>query len=143
MPDWWIQAAWWGSGIFATGAVWYFLSTGKFWSSVAAAIAALVLAGVAIVLHQKKDSLEFEKNSAVAKPVGNDQVVSASWWEESELRKEYVDRGFEIFRWSNQERVKEREKDGYEVVYLVDSKENSRHRVVSKGGQVLIAKKNA
>jgi len=30
VPDWWIQTSWWVSGIFATGAVWYFLSTREY-----------------------------------------------------------------------------------------------------------------
>jgi hypothetical protein len=58
VPDWSIQAAWWASGIFATGAVWYFLSTREYPLAVAATIAAAALAGVAIILHRKKDAVQ-------------------------------------------------------------------------------------
>ena len=56
IPDWTIQAAWWVSGIFATGAVWYFLSTKNWGGVLFAAMGALLFAGVAIVLHRKKDA---------------------------------------------------------------------------------------
>ena len=56
IPDWTIQAAWWVSGIFATGAVWYFLSTKNLGGVVFAVMGALLFAGVAILLHRKKDA---------------------------------------------------------------------------------------
>ncbi|WP_143703879.1 MULTISPECIES: hypothetical protein [Luteimonas] len=55
IKDWQIQSAWWASGIFATGAVWYFLSRGDFFAAGVGAAAALCLAAVAIVLHVWKD----------------------------------------------------------------------------------------
>lgn len=57
VPDWSIQVAWWASGIFATGAVWYFLSTKDVALAVGSAFIAFLFAGVAIFLHRKKDAL--------------------------------------------------------------------------------------
>jgi hypothetical protein len=57
VPDWQIQAAWWASGIFATGAAWYFLSTNNVTFAVISAVLALLFAGAAILLHRKKDEL--------------------------------------------------------------------------------------
>src|SRR5574340_985818 len=57
VPDWSIQVAWWVSGIFATGAVWYFLSTKDIALAVSSALIAVLFAGVAILLHRKKDAL--------------------------------------------------------------------------------------
>lgn len=57
VPDWSIQVAWWVSGIFATGAVWYFLSTKDVAFAVVSGIVAILFAGVAIFLHRKKDAL--------------------------------------------------------------------------------------
>ena len=57
VPDWQIQTAWWVSGIFATGAAWYFLSTSNITLAVLSAVVALAFAAVAILLHRKKDAL--------------------------------------------------------------------------------------
>lgn len=56
VPDWSIELAWWVSGIFATGAAWYFLSTKDFVFTAGSAFFAIVFAGVAIFLHRKKDA---------------------------------------------------------------------------------------
>lgn len=143
VPDWWIQTAWWGSGIFATGAVWYFLSTREYGWSVAAGLAAIILAGVAIVLHRKKDALQANAAIVAEAPTEKDKVVTSAWWEASDLRMQYLARGLKTFRWSDSERVAEREQKGYEVVYLVDTAANVRFRIVNKSGQVLIAKSDA
>lgn len=58
VPDWAIQTCWWISGIFATGAVWYFLSIQNYAYSGIAAICALSLAGLAIWLHRIKDAAD-------------------------------------------------------------------------------------
>lgn len=55
VPDWWIQTTWWASGIFATGAVWYFLSTRDYPLAGVAGALAVGLAVVAILLHKAKD----------------------------------------------------------------------------------------
>ena len=58
VPDWSIQTAWWLSGIFATGAVWYFLGANSFVFAGVSAAVAVALAGLAITLHRKKDAAE-------------------------------------------------------------------------------------
>ncbi len=139
--DWHIQTSWWASGIFATGAVWYFLSTREYALSIAAGVVAAVLAGLAVWLHRKKDA---QQPSESPQPeTEQDKVVTSAWWEASDLRKEYLNRGLNHFRWSDADRVAEREQQGYEVVYLADSLANVRYRIVKKDGQVLIAKSDA
>jgi len=56
VPDWAIQASWWCSGIFATGAVWYFLSVKSYGGAIAATVGAILFAGLAIILHRKNDA---------------------------------------------------------------------------------------
>ncbi|WP_321847880.1 hypothetical protein [Burkholderia diffusa] len=58
IPEWTIQLAWAVFGIFATGAVWYFLSLKQYGWVACSAVAALVLAGVAIYLHRRKDKAD-------------------------------------------------------------------------------------
>ena len=143
VPDWWIQTAWWGSGIFATGAVWYFLSTHEYGLSVAAGVVAIVLAGVAIALHRKKDTIQSDAANVTVAPTEKDKVVTSNWWEASDLRNQYLARGLNSFRWSESDRAAEREQRGYEVVYLVDAEANVRYRIINRSGQVLIAKSDA
>lgn len=57
VPDWAPQACWWVSGIFATGAVWYFLSRGAYPAAIASSISALLFAAAAVWLHRRKDAL--------------------------------------------------------------------------------------
>ena len=137
----WIEAAWWASGVFATGAVWYFLSTREYALAIAAAVAAAVFAAVAIILHRKKDAVDAAEASKLRPPVQEDKLVSQAWWDASELRKEYEGRGFKHFRWSNADRIAEREQEGCEVVCLYDPNANIRHRIVRNNGQVLMAKR--
>lgn len=56
VPEWSTQLAWWASGIFATGAAWYFLSTKNIPYTVGSVVFALIFAGIAIALHIKKDA---------------------------------------------------------------------------------------
>lgn len=56
IPEWTIQTCWWASGIFATGAVWYFLSQGSYLYTGLAAIGALAFWLLAIFLHRRKDA---------------------------------------------------------------------------------------
>lgn len=141
--DWWIQAAWWASGIFATGAVWYFLSTREYVFAIAAAVAAMILAIVAIVLHRRKDAAEGSATPVPQPPVQQDKLVNSAWWEASDLRNEYISRGLPHFHWSNANRVAEREQQGHQIVYLDDAGENVRFRLVNSSGQVLMAKGDA
>ena len=142
VPDWSIQTSWWASGIFATGAVWYFLSTGKYGLAIAAAVAAALFAALAIMLHRKKDSLSLSVSFAHV-PIEKDKMVTTEWWNASDLRKDYESRGLKSFRWSDAARVPEREQQAFVVVYLEDAVAKIRYRIVNKSGQVLIAKRDA
>lgn len=138
VPDWWIQISWWASGIFATGGVWYFLSTHEYFFAIAAGIAAVIFAVVAIILHMKQDALKAPSHAQA--PVEKDKLVTSQWWETSAPRRKYIGRGLTVFHWSNAGRVAECQQAGYEVVYLEDSVANTRFRIVNKSGQILIAK---
>lgn len=145
VPDWTIQTSWWASGIFATGGVWYFLSTHEYGLALAAGIAAILFAAVAIALHRRKDAQvtkepAMQQQPIAAVPIEIDKMVTSDWWNSSELRREYERRGQTTFRWSNADRVPEREQEGYKVVYLRDEPMNTRYRLVNRSGQVLVAK---
>lgn len=141
--DWWIQAAWWVSGIFATGAVWYFLSTREYSLAVAAGIAAVVFAAIAVTLHRRKDAVLALEASKPRPPTQQDKLVTSAWWEASDLRTSYEARGFNHFYWSNADQVAEREQQGYEIVHFDDAKANIRYRIVNRSGQILVAKHDA
>ncbi|VWB64067.1 hypothetical protein BAR24066_02978 [Burkholderia arboris] len=64
IPEWTIQLAWAICSVFATGAVWYFLSLKQYSDAAYATVVALIFAGAAIYLHRRKD-----KADAVASPV--------------------------------------------------------------------------
>jgi len=57
VPDWLLQTTWWFSGIFATGALWYFLSIKNHAYAVGSGAVAVVLALLAVALHRRKDKL--------------------------------------------------------------------------------------
>jgi hypothetical protein len=57
VPDWVIQICWWISGIFATGALWYFLSIKDYSFAVVSGALASIFAMAAIALHMYKDRL--------------------------------------------------------------------------------------
>jgi hypothetical protein len=65
VPDWAIQASWWASGIFATGALWYFLSAARYWSAGLSAVGATTFAVLAVVLHRRKDAF-FQRSDNVS-----------------------------------------------------------------------------
>jgi hypothetical protein len=52
-----IQICWWTSGIFATGALWYFLSIKDYSFVVASGVLAFAFAMAAIALHRRRDLL--------------------------------------------------------------------------------------
>ncbi len=66
VPDWAIQVSWWVSGIFATGAVWYFLSVKSYWGAGGAGVVALFFAGLAVALHRRRDAASERTATAVA-----------------------------------------------------------------------------
>jgi hypothetical protein len=57
VPDWVIQTCWWISGIFATGALWYFLSIKDYSYATGSGVLALIFALAAVALHRRKDQL--------------------------------------------------------------------------------------
>lgn len=57
VPDWVIQTCWWTSGIFATGALWYFLSIKDYYYVTGSGAFAVAFAIAAIALHRRKDRL--------------------------------------------------------------------------------------
>lgn len=69
IPDWWIQGAWRLSGIFATGAVWYFLSLKAYFLACLAASGAIAFAILAVSLHRKKDALNMGPGDASSEAI--------------------------------------------------------------------------
>lgn len=57
-PDWLLQAIWFVAGVFATGAVWYFISVKSTKLAIASAVAAFIFAAVAVLLHRNRDHQE-------------------------------------------------------------------------------------
>lgn len=80
--------------------------------------------------------------SQATAPSERDKLVNSAWWEASDLRKEYQNRGFSRFHWSNAQSVAEREQQEHEVVYLNDASTNTRFRLVNRSGQILMARRN-
>jgi len=103
----------------------------------------MLLAAVAIILHRKKDAVHALEESKPRPRTHRDKLVTSTWWEASDVRKDYEGRGLNHFNWSNAERVPEREEQGHEIVYLDDATANIRYRIVNKSGQVLMAKRDA
>lgn len=66
VPDWWIQGSWWLSGIFATGALWYFLSLKEYSYACLTATGAIAFAILAIGLHRKKDAINTRPDDALS-----------------------------------------------------------------------------
>jgi predicted ATP-dependent protease len=55
VAEWQIQLIWFLAGVFATGAVWYFLSRDQFLSAGLSAVSAVALAAVAVRLQRIND----------------------------------------------------------------------------------------
>src|SRR3990172_5962950 len=72
-----------------------------------------------------------------------DKEVTSTWWEASDVKKDYEARGFRSFRWSNSDRVAERRDEGAEIIYLIDDATKVKFRLVNRNGQVLIGRKGA
>lgn len=142
-PALWIQIFWWASGMFATGAVWYFFSTHEYAFAIAAAMAAVVFAILAVMLQRRQDAVPAAATSSPQPPAQRDQLATSDWWETSDLRKEYVSRGLNHFDWSDAKRVAKLQQQGHEIVVLDDVEANIRYRIVNKSGEVLMAKRDA
>lgn len=61
--EWHTQLSWWFSAIFATGAVWYFLSVKNYFIAAASAVVAVALAFFAVILHRIRDSQEHQRTN--------------------------------------------------------------------------------
>lgn len=66
IPDWLIQTAWFVSSVFATGAVWYYLSQNDSLGIGIAIAGALLFAVIAIALHRSRDTLAHAATAASA-----------------------------------------------------------------------------
>jgi hypothetical protein len=55
VPEWQVQLVWFLASVFATGAVWYFLSRNETAIAAVSGVAAITLAGVAVQLHRLND----------------------------------------------------------------------------------------
>ena len=93
---------------------------------------ATILGGIAAIVYfgdKWKDRNRFTEE---------DREITSAWWEASDLKKDYEANGFRSFRWSNADRVTERQDDGAEVIYLFDQPRRVKFRLVNRSGQVLV-----
>ena len=101
-PEWLIQAAWWTSSVFATGAAWYFLSVKAYGALALSAVLAVAFALLAIYLHRRRDAADIAPEAVPLSGLAGEvraPVPSAS--EEPSARVEMK----ELYRmaWSNPE----------------------------------------
>ena len=75
VPDWAIQGSWWASGIFATGAAWYFLALKSYADLALSAAAAIAFATLAVFLHRKKDQQDQQRVNASSEPTPAEDFV--------------------------------------------------------------------
>ncbi len=66
MPEWLLYLAWFVAGIFATGALWYFLSQRNYHASLWAAYIAVVVALLAVALQIRNDLVRCEEKARSA-----------------------------------------------------------------------------
>lgn len=86
VPDWVIQTCWWVSGIFATGALWYFLSIKDYSYAIGSGILALIFALAAVALHRRNDQLAEESLPTEFKDEVPDDYIRRSLDEPTDLR---------------------------------------------------------
>jgi len=86
VPDWVIQTCWWISGIFATGALWYFLSIKDYSYAAGSGVLALIFAVAAVALHRRKDQLAERSLPTEFKDELPDDYVRRSLDEPTDLR---------------------------------------------------------
>jgi hypothetical protein len=86
VPDWLIQLLWWISGIFATGALWYFLSIKDHLYAGVSGVLAATFALLAIALHRRKDQLAEQALPAELKEELPDDYIKRSLDEETDAR---------------------------------------------------------
>jgi hypothetical protein len=81
-----IQICWWISGIFATGALWYFLSIKDYSYAGGSGVLALTFAIAAIALHRRKDQLAEQSLPAEFKDELPDDYIRRSLDEPTDVR---------------------------------------------------------
>jgi hypothetical protein len=86
VPDWLIQISWWISGIFATGALWYFLSIKDYSYACGSGALAGAFALLAVALHRRKDQLAEKSLPTEFKDEIPDDYVRRSLDEPSDVR---------------------------------------------------------
>lgn len=86
VPDWLIQTIWWFSGIFATGALWYFLSIKDYSFAAGSGVVALVFAIIAVALHRRKDQIAEQAVPAEFKDSLPEDYVRRSLDDTSDVR---------------------------------------------------------
>ncbi|WP_032904880.1 hypothetical protein M1D68_25430 [Pseudomonas sp. R4-84] len=86
VPDWLIQITWWVSGIFATGALWYFISVKDYSFATGSAALAAFFALVAVLLHRRKDQLAESQIPAEIKDSPPDDYIRRTFDDPSDLR---------------------------------------------------------
>ena len=97
--------------------------------------AATILGGIAAILYFRE---KWEDRNRLAEV---DKEVTSTWWDASDVKKDYEARGFLSFGWSNSGRVAERQDEGAETIYLIDGTKRVKFRLVNRSGQVLIGRK--
>lgn len=86
VPDWVIQTCWWFSGIFATGALWYFMSIKDHAYAAGSGALAFAFALAAIALHRRKDQLAEQSLPTEFKDELPDDYIRRSLDEPSDIR---------------------------------------------------------
>ncbi|OAJ71017.1 hypothetical protein A7976_06135 [Methylobacillus sp. MM3] len=67
-----------------------------------------------------------------------EKEINNTWWESSNLKKQYSEKGIKEFSWSNADKLVERLVEGKCIVYEVDEENRIRYKLINKSGQVLI-----
>lgn len=86
VPDWVIQTCWWTSGVFATGALWYFLSIKDYPYAAGSGALAFAFALAAIALHRRKDQLAEQSVPTEFKDELPDDYVRRSFDDPTDVR---------------------------------------------------------
>ena len=98
---------------------------------------ATILGGVAAIVYFMEVSRK-EKSQWVEK----EKEVNSSWWESSDLKKQYDQEGYEHFRWSNSDLVAQRVTEGMEIIYEMDAEGRVKYKLVNESRQVLLGHKS-
>jgi len=97
---------------------------------------ATILGGIAAIGYFRDKRREKQQWTEQQKEIND------TWWESSELKKQYEENGCNNFGWSNSDRVAELIAEGREIVYEVNEDKRVKYMLVNKSGQVLVCRKN-